>query len=279
MPWLYVESLDQKTRLNLWFTSPLITVQRRMNVRLFGISYSPWTTQARWALDHHVIRYSYTEHVPMITNMLLRVAARRFTGKISVPLLVADGRSFDESWQIVAYADRTGHREKLIPLTMVDSIREWHDTCDIAHQSNRIIVTDATAHNEDAKRENLPDFFPEFSKNVLTPLADLGVAYLGMKYDFRHSIIAEEKKKVREVLTKVRKGLAGKNYLYDHFTYADITAAGVLNFVRPVSERYLKLKPAMRQVFTQEDLAQEFSDLIEWRDRLYADKRGESAAV
>jgi len=250
-----------------------------MNARLFGISYSPWSTQARWALDHHIIRYKYMEHVPMITNAVLRLAARKLTGKISVPLLVAGGRAYDDSWAIVAYADRTGHREKLIPLDMSDALREWHDTCDIAHKANRIIVTDATAHNEEAKRENLPDFFPEFTKNVLTPLADLGMAYLGMKYDFRHAIIAEEKKKVREVLTKIRKALAGKKFIYDHFTYADITAAGTLNFVRPVSEKYLKLKPAMRQTFTQEDLAQEFADLVEWRDKLYSDKRGESAAV
>ena len=250
-----------------------------MNIRLFGIRYSPWTAQARWALDHHVIRYRYTEHIPMITNPLMRLAARRFTGKLSAPLLITPDRVYDDSWQIVTYADRTGHREKLIPLNMVDEMRSWHETCDIAHKANRIITSEATAHNEDAKRENLPDFFPEFSKNILTPLADLGIAYLGMKYDYRHSIIAEEKKKTREVLNKVRQALAGKKFIYDHFTYADITAAGTLNFVRPPNDRYVQLKPAMREVFTQNDLATEFADLIEWRDKLYDDKRGESHAV
>jgi glutathione S-transferase len=250
-----------------------------MNTRLFGLNYSPWTTQARWALDHHIIRYRYMEHIPMITTMLLRIAARKYTGKISVPLLVTQDRVFDDSWQIAAYADRIGHRSKLIPLDMADAMRKWHDTCDIADRANRVIATDATAHNEEAKRENLPDFFPEFSKNVLTPLADLGVAYLGMKYDFRHSIIAEEKKKVREVLNKIRKALSGRKFIYDTFTYADITAAGTLQFVNPPADKYIKLKPAIRQVFTQKDLAMEFADLVEWRDGLYADKRGTSAAV
>ncbi len=250
-----------------------------MNNRLFGISYSMWTVQARWALDHHVIRYHYTEHIPMITTPLLRLAAGKLTGNVSAPLLIAKGRVYEESWAIAAYADREGHREKLIPLDMVDEIRGWHDLCDVAKKSNRIIATDATAHNEDAKRENLPDLIPEFAKNVLTPLADLGVAYLGMKYDFRHAIIAEEKKKVREVLNQVRKGLAGKPYIYDHFTYADITAAATLQFIRPVSDKYIPLKPAMRDTFTQNDLATEFADLIEWRDKLYADKRGETFAV
>lgn len=250
-----------------------------MNIRLFGISYSPWTTQARWALDHHIIRYKYTEHIPMITNPLLRLAAKRFSGKLSVPLLVTPDRVYDDSWHIVNYADRSGHREKLIPLDMADDMRAWYDTCDIANKANRVIATEATSHNENAKRENLPDFIPEFARNVLTPLADLGVAYLGMKYDFRHAIIAEEKKKTREVLNKIRKALNGKRFIYDHFTFADIAAAGTLSFVRPVSDKYVPLKPAMREVFTQNDLANEFADLVEWRDRLYADKRGESRAV
>lgn len=250
-----------------------------MKLRFFGMNYSMWSIQARWALDHHVIRYNYFEHIPMITTPVLRLVTGKLTGKVTAPLLVADGRVYDDSWQIVAFADRTGHREKLIPFDKVDAIREWHDVCDVAKKSNRIIATDATAHNEDAKRDNLPDFFPEFTRNVLTPLADLGVAYLGMKYDFRHAIIAEEKKKVREVLNKVRKALNGKKFIYEHFTYADITAAATLEFVRPVADRYVPLKPAIREVFTQNDLATEFADLIEWRDQLYADKRGESCAV
>jgi glutathione S-transferase len=238
-----------------------------------------WTEQARWALDHHIIRYHYTEHTPMITTPLLRLASGRFTGNVTVPMLIAKGRVIDDSWGIVAFADREGHREKLIPLEMSDEIRGWHDLCDIAQKANRVIATDATAHNEDAKRENLPSFIPEFARNVLTPLADMGVAYLGMKYDFRHAIIAEEKKKVREVLSKVRKALAGKNFILGEFTYADITAASTLEFVMPVNDRYIRLKPAMRDTFTQNDLANEFADLIDWRDKLYADKRGESSAV
>lgn len=238
-----------------------------------------WTEQARWALDHHIIRYRYTEHTPMITTPLLRFASGRLTGNVTVPMLIADGRVIDDSWGIVAFADREGHREKLIPLDKSDEIRGWHDLCDIAQKANRIIATDATAHNENAKRENLPSFIPEFARNVMTPLADLGVAYLGMKYDFRHAIITEEKKKVREVLTKVRTALAGKMFIFNDFTYADITAAATLEFVMPVSDKYIALKPAIRETFTQKDLANEFADLIEWRDKLYAAKRGESFAI
>lgn len=244
--------------------------------RFFGIAYSMWTEQARWALDHHVIRYRYIEHIPMITTPLLRLATGKLTGPVSVPVLVANGRAFTDSWDIAAFADREGHREKLIPFELADEIRAWHDRCNEARKANRVIATDAIARNEAAKRESLPDFFPEFTRNVLTPLADLGVAYLAMKYNFRHAIIAEEKKKVREVLNLVRTTLNGRKFLFDRFTYADITVAATLQFVRPVNDKYIRLKPALREVFTQNDLATEFADILEWRDALYADKRGES---
>jgi glutathione S-transferase len=247
-----------------------------MSIRFFGLAYSMWTEQARWALDHHVIRYRYFEHIPMITTPILRLATGKLTGSVSVPILIANGRAFTDSWDIVAFADREGHREKLIPLDRADEVRAWHNLCDIARKANRVIATDAISRNEEAKRDSLPDFIPEFAKNALTPLADLGVAYLGMKYDFRHAIIAEEKKKVREVLSQVRKALGNRKFIFDKFTYADITIAATLQFVRPVSDQFIRLKPALREVFTQKDLANEFADLLEWRDQLYQDKRGES---
>ncbi|MBV6494506.1 MAG: hypothetical protein LDLANPLL_02539 [Turneriella sp.] len=250
-----------------------------MAAQLFGISYSPWSEQARWALDHHIIRYKYTEHVPLITNALLRFATKNYTGKLTVPVLVTENRSFSDSWHIVNYADRTGHREKLIPLDLADEIRNWHDLADCANKANRIIATDTTSQSEEAKRAALPDFIPEFAKNTLSPLADLAAAYLSMKYDFRHAIIPEEKRKVREVLLKIRQRLNGKRFLFDTFTYADITAAGTLSFVKPVADKYIPLKPALRTAFTQNDLANEFADLLEWRDKLYADKRGSSHAL
>ncbi|MCX7632019.1 MAG: glutathione S-transferase [Turneriella sp.] len=242
-------------------------------LRLIGISYSMWTEQARWALDHHIIRYRYYEHIPLVTTPLLRLLTKKWTGPISVPILITPQRAFTDSWDIVAFADREGHREKLIPFALADEIRAWHDRAEIARRANRVIATDAISRSEDAKRDSLPDFLPEFSRNVLTPLADLAIAYLGMKYEFRHAIVAEEKKKVRALLREVRQTLADKKYLLGQFSYADITVAATLEFVRPVEDRFIPLKPALRAALTQEDLSAEFADLLEWRDQLYQEKR------
>ena len=246
-----------------------------MHIEFYGLNYSPWTIQARWALDHHVIHYHYIEHIPMISTVLLRLKARKLFDKITVPILITSRSVVDDSWNIAAWADREGHRSKLIPLDLSDEVKAWHDRADAANHSNRIIVTEATAQSEEAKRENLPDFFPEFSRNVLTPVTDLGIAYLRQKYDFRHSIIAEEKKKVREALNALRAALKGKNHIFDVFTYADIAASGILQYVRPVDDRFVRLKPAIRKVFTQNDLLNEFADLVEWRDRLFQNYRNQ----
>ena len=47
-----------------------------MSRTLYGLSLSPWTERARWALDHHGVAYDYHEHVPMLGEVLLRMKAR-----------------------------------------------------------------------------------------------------------------------------------------------------------------------------------------------------------
>lgn len=60
--------------------------------RLYAESFAPWCEKARWALDHHRVPYDYTEHLPMIGELRLRSAARKWSGRVTVPLLV-DGSS------------------------------------------------------------------------------------------------------------------------------------------------------------------------------------------
>ena len=55
--------------------------------------------------------------------------------------------------------------------------------------------------------------------------------------------------------------------------------ASVLQGVAPVSGQYIRLGPATRGVWTQPALAAEFSDLIAWRDELYARQRRRESAT
>lgn len=47
----------------------------------------------------------------------------------------------------------------------------------------------------------------------------------------------------------------------------------VCQFVKPVSDRYIHLAPALRTCWTAEALARKHQDLLEWRDALYASDR------
>jgi glutathione S-transferase len=104
---------------------------------------------------------------------------------------------------------------------------------------------------------------------VLGLAADVTFAFLRWKYGFGSNGEASQRT-MRAALEDLRAALAGRTYLLDTFTYADVAMAVVLQMVRPVSDRYMPLGPAGREVWTNEELARSFADLVEWRDRLYA---------
>jgi glutathione S-transferase len=69
-----------------------------------------------------------------------------------------------------------------------------------------------------------------------------------------------------------RAALDGKRYLTGELSYADITMAVVVQFLRPVRGPLLPLGDATRRLWTDEELAREFEDLIAWRDALYEER-------
>ncbi len=82
---------------------------------------------------------------------------------------------------------------------------------------------------------------------------------------------------MRQQLLALREALGGRRTLASDFSYADLTMAVVLQMVSPVDERYIRIGEARRRAWTDDVLAREFADLVEWRDRLYADHRAATA--
>jgi glutathione S-transferase len=107
---------------------------------------------------------------------------------------------------------------------------------------------------------------------VLEAATGATFAYLRWKYGFGADVAASDAA-MRTALEDLRAALAGRDYLYEELTYADLTMAVVLQMVRPVDDRYIRLGRAVRAVWTNEPLAADFADLVEWRDRLYAEHR------
>ena len=99
---------------------------------LYGLTQSPWTEKARWALEHHGVAYRYHEHLPFLGEVLLRLKARpRPPGtKASVPLLVDDDQVLPSSLAIARHADTLGRDKPLFPSGQEREVERWADLSD-----------------------------------------------------------------------------------------------------------------------------------------------------
>lgn len=240
---------------------------------LVGLSYSPWTEKARWALDHHRISYRYAEHVPMLGEPLLRWKARRPTGKVTVPLFVDGGAPVMDSFAIARHVEPRGRGAPLVPYEQLGPIEAWNARSERALAAARGLIVARTARSERAKEEALPPIIPRSMRPSLTSVATMGLTFFRLKYDLDEAGEDERRGVIAEHLRALREGLRGRPHLLDGFTYADITMAAALQAVRPVDARYIRLRPATREAWTDPQLASEFADLVEWRDALYASHR------
>ncbi len=239
---------------------------------LVAESFSPWSEKARWALDHHRIRYRYREYVPVIDEPWLRWRLGALMGRVSTPTLLTDDASPRDSYAIAEWAERHGAGVPLFPAGRAAAIGTWNACSETGLAAGRIRVVARMAEVPGAATEMLPPGIPGMLHPVLGAAAGATFAYLRWKYGFGSDVAASDQN-LRTVLEDLRAALAGRAYLFDELTYADIAMGVVLQMVRPVADAYIRLAPAIRTVWTNEPLAADFADLVEWRDRLYAEHR------
>ena len=82
---------------------------------LYSIQHSPWSERARWALLHHAIDFREQTHVPLIGEIPLRFKAKKWSGKISVPLFLDEAGAAQGSLAIAERADQIGKNTILVP--------------------------------------------------------------------------------------------------------------------------------------------------------------------
>jgi glutathione S-transferase len=245
---------------------------------LIGLSYSPWTEKAKWALDHHKLPYSYHEHTMIFGMPLLRWKLRRLTGEVTVPVLIDETvtpvRRLMDSWEIAFHADRIGAGKRLFPESRIKELRRFNELSEKGLSAGRALLCERMRHDPEALREALPPYIPSFVRPPLTFLARIGLNYIVREFETGKKSLAEHESDLREVLKNLRNSLVkGKNYLLDDFSYADIAMAAMLQFVNPVSDTYRPLGAATRRCFTDKKLSSEFSALLKWRDRIYRQHR------
>lgn len=238
---------------------------------LWGLSISPWTERARWALDHHQIRYRYREHTPMLGEPALRWRARRReSGRATVPLWIDEQRVLADAEAIARLADQRGSGESLFPSEHDATIRELSRDAERAMSSLRALVVAALLADPEAQVETLPPQIPGGLRGPLRGIARAGTRFLGRKYAADLSQLDAHEQSGREYAEQLRAKLGGREFLLgDRLSYADLIAATVINGFAGGDPIRLRNYPAIRRVWTRPTLAEEFADLSSWRDRLY----------
>lgn len=241
---------------------------------LWGLGYSPWTEQARWALDHHGIGYGYREHRPLLGERRLRRRARRGEDTpsgtpVSVPLLVTPREIVADSFAIAEWSDRHGGAANLLPNEQREKISVVHEVAERGRQAGRALVIAAMRHDGEAKRESLAGIVPGPLRGVMQPVASQGVRFLARKYGVDARSIAEHETTLVKALDRLRRELDDREYILGMFSFADVTMATLLSMIRPRPELAQRLGPATTDLWTHARLADEYDDLLRWRDRVY----------
>jgi len=248
---------------------------------LIGMSYSPWTDRARWALDHHRIPYRYREHLVMVGMPELRFRTGQWLNKeLTVPVLCGREGVWMDSWNIARHAEETGHGRPLFG--SVDELGEIQRVSALGEEAvnaMRALVMQRIPRDKEAMSEALDPVAPRFAHGMLGWVVRLGTSYLAREFDIdvaqgEAPFLAQ----ARAFCLNLRHSLAasGGHYLLGAargFSYADIVMATSLQGVKPVEHPSFPMRPATRAAWTSSSLVEEFQDLLAWRDRIYREHR------
>ena len=235
------------------------------NLLLIGESFSPWTKKARWALEYCNQAYEYKEYTPTISEPGLRLRLKQWSGSVSVPVLFVGEKIYRGSWEIACFANETVGDNRL---GNMEKIKSWNGLSEAALEEGRTEVVRRIMKDNQALEESLPALIPKLLRRHLKFLSYDAVRRLDKKY--AHLV---KPGSLRQALITTRKGLAssGCDYLLGDFSYADMTMAVVQEVIAPVAKSEPPLGTATQRCWNNQELASEFNDLMDWRDRLALD--------
>lgn len=243
--------------------------------RLWGLSTSPWTAKASFALDYAGVPYEFREHTPMLGEGRLRRLAG--TKPASVPLLEDPTGPVMGSLAIARWAD--AHTTKqLFPAALVDDVLAWDARSETLLNAARILLFERLSTSPEAQKESVPTFVPKPLRGAMRFAARQGIQFLARKYALPEGGGAELLATVVGELEELRRAVAAageRGTLLATFSHADITMAAALNGFSPTNAeaRTADMGPGFRAAWTRTELVERFPDLFAWRDRIYAEYR------
>ena len=245
-----------------------------MTATLINIPYSPWSERSRWALQARGVPYTNRRYQPLISELGLRRQLGNWNKKVTVPVLLTDDGAITDSFDIARWANARGDGANLFPSSGEAAIARWNQRSEEALAAGRAISLAQVLANPDALDELTPPPLRALGA-VSRAVTQLAVASTLRKYDGHKRSEAEHRATLVDILDAVRTTLGGNPNatLLGTFSYADITIAQVLQFVRPIDHESLRIGDANHAAFTDNELATRYPDLLVWRDRLYATYR------
>lgn len=233
--------------------------------KLIGLTYSPWTQRARWALEHCGVAYDYKEYLPIVGEPLLRLRSKQ-TGRATVPVLLTAAGPVVGSLSIARYAAEHGTRG----LGDFAAIAPWSELSDAALAECRLRILRATLADDVGLSEGLAGLVPAPLRSALRFVARDTVGRLAKKYEdlAQHG-------RAREALTRTRAALqqSGGDFLLHTFSYADIAMVCALEMISPLAITTPPRGPATLRCWFDPLLAGEFADLLAWRERVISKVR------
>lgn len=240
---------------------------------LIHLPYSPWSERARWALRASNVAFKKRLYQPLVGELALRRLLGRWRGPVTVPILLREGQPpISDSWDIARWADARAGR--LFPADRLADLERWNHRAEEAMAAGRAMSLERVLASPDALDELTPP--PARRLGALArAITRAGTARTRRKYAGDRRSFAEHLAVFERVLNELRAALgpdpaARPATLLADFSYADITAAQALAFVRPPGDAILRLGLHTRRLFGDDALAERFADLLAWRDALYA---------
>jgi len=213
-------------------------------------------------------------YLPMLGEPLLRFWSGRWSGRVSVPMLLQGPQVINDSFAIAQFAEQFGAGAPLFAGGPDDpQMAGWNARSEALLAAGRTLVLQRTLNNPESLRENTPTWL-RWPGALGTLAAKIATHFLARKYRTTLFDAAGIDAIMREILTQLRDALADQRaYVFLHFSYADVAMATALQVISPHAGGWMPLGPASRTCWVHPELSNEFSDLLAWRDNIYANHR------
>jgi glutathione S-transferase len=241
-------------------------------IELLGVSYSPWSEKARWALEARKIPYSFRRYAPIVGEPALRRKLRKWSGPVSVPVLTdEEGHAIPDSAAIARWADGHGEGPIMFPAGDEAAVERFVALSERGLAAGRAVSLRRVLQDPDAVRELVPRSLRKLPGAMW--LGRWGVRRTLRKYGGYQADGETHQAILVGVLDELRTALSGRRTLLAAFSFADVAMAQVIAYVVP-PRTGLRLAEASRKAFGDPGLAARYADLVAWRNSLYETYRG-----